>query len=74
MPATGTPEPGGMTWYQLMELIKQLCVKKNVVAADVVEFSPIANLHAPTFLVAKLIYKLIGYRFALDLGVSKKYL
>lgn len=73
MPATGTPEPGGMTWYQLMELIKQLCVRKNVVAADVVEFSPIANLHAPTFLCAKLIYKLIGYRFALDLGVTKKY-
>jgi len=74
MPSTGTPEPGGMTWYQLMELIKQLCIKKNVVAADVVEFSPIPNLHAPNFLVAKLIYKLIGYRFALDLGVSKKYL
>jgi agmatinase len=74
MPATGTPEPGGMTWYQLMELIKQLCVKKNVVAADVVEFAPIPNLHAPNFLVAKLIYKLIGYRYALDLGVSKKYL
>jgi agmatinase len=74
MPATGTPEPGGMTWYQLMELIKQLCIKKNVVAADVVEFAPIPNLHAPTFLVAKLIYKLIGYRYALDLGVSKKYL
>jgi agmatinase len=74
MPATGTPEPGGMTWYQLMELIKQLCIKKNVVAADIVEFAPIANLHAPNFLVAKLIYKLIGYRYALDLGVSKKYL
>lgn len=73
MPATGTPEPGGMTWYQLMELIKALCVRKNVVAADVVEFAPIPNLHAPTFLCAKLIYKLIGYRFALDLGVSKKY-
>lgn len=74
MPATGTPEPGGMTWYQTMELIKQLCVKKNVVCADVVEFSPIPTFHAPSFLVAKLIYKLIGYRFALDLGVSKKYL
>jgi agmatinase len=74
MPATGTPEPGGMTWYQLMELIKQLCIKKTVVGADVVEFAPIATNHAPTFLVAKLIYKLIGYRFALDLGVSKKYL
>lgn len=74
MPATGTPEPGGMTWYQTMELIKQLCIKKNVVAADIVEFAPIDNLHGPNFLVAKLMYKLIGYRFALELGVSKKYL
>lgn len=74
MPATGTPEPGGMTWYQLMDLIKQLCIRKNVVAADVVEFSPIEGMHAPSFLVAKLIYKIIGYRFALDLGVTKKYL
>lgn len=74
MPATGTPEPGGMNWYQLMDLIKQLCIKKNVVAADIVEFSPIPGLHAPEFLVAKLMYKIIGYKFALDLGVTKKYL
>lgn len=74
MPSTGTPEPGGMTWYQLMELIKLLCVRKNVVAADVVELAPIANMHAPDFLVAKMIYKMIGYRYALELGVTKKYL
>ncbi len=74
MPATGTPEPGGIGWYQLMELIKQLCIKKNVVAADIVEYAPIEGFHAPSFLVAKLMYKMIGYRFALDLGVTKKYL
>ncbi len=74
MPATGTPEPGGMNWYQLMDLIKQLCIRKNVVAADIVEYAPIDNFHAPSFLCAKLIYKIIGYRFALDLGVTKKYL
>lgn len=74
MPATGTPEPGGMNWYQLMELIKQLCIRKNVVGADVVEYAPIPGLHAPSFLVAKLLYKMIGYRFALELGVTKKYL
>lgn len=73
MPSTGTPEPGGMNWYQLMELIKHVCVRKNVVGADIVELSPIAGLHAPDFLVAKLAYKLIGYRFALELGVTKKY-
>lgn len=74
MPATGTPEPGGMDWYHLMELIKQVCVRKNVVACDIVELSPIKGLHAPDFLAAKLMYKIIGYRFALDLGVTKKYL
>jgi agmatinase len=73
MPSTGAPEPGGMQWYQLMELIKHLCVRKNVVGADIVELAPIAGLHAPDFLVAKLAYKLIGYRFALELGVTKKY-
>lgn len=73
MPSTGTPEPGGMNWYQLMELIKHVCVRKNVVGADIVELSPIAGLHAPDFLTAKLAYKLIGYRFALELGVTKKY-
>lgn len=74
MPSTGTPEPGGMSWYQMTDLIKLLCVRKNVVAADIVELSPIKGLHAPDFLAAKLIYKLIGYRFALELGVSKRYL
>jgi len=74
MPATGAPEPGGLDWYQLMEVIKTLCVRKNVVAADLTELSPLKDMHAPNFLAAKLIYKLIGYRFALDLGVTKKYL
>jgi len=74
MPATGTPEPGGMTWYQVMDLVKQLCIRKNVVAADIVEYAPIEGFHAPSFLVAKMLYKIIGYKFALDLGVTKKYL
>lgn len=74
MPATGHPEPGGLTWYKLLELIKLVCVRKNVVAADLTELAPIAGLNAPNFLAAKLMYKLIGYRFALDLGVTKKYL
>lgn len=74
MPATGHPEPGGLSWYNLLELIKLVCVRKHVVAADLTELSPIAGLTAPNFLAAKLIYKLIGYRFALDLGVTKKYL
>jgi agmatinase len=74
MPSTGTPEPGGMGWYEATELIKLLCLRKNVVGADFVELAPIAGLHAPDFLVAKLLYKLVGYRFAVELGVTKKYL
>ena len=73
MPSTGTPEPGGMSWHQLMELIKLVCVKRNVVAADIVELAPVKGFHAPDFLAAKIAFKLIGYRFALDLGVTKKY-
>jgi agmatinase len=74
MPATGSPEPGGLDWYQLMELIKLVCVRKNVVGSDVTELSPIKGFAAPNLVAAKLAYKLIGYRFALDLGVTKKYL
>ena len=74
MPATANPEPGGIDWYQMMELIKLACVRKNVVCADVTDLSPIKGMVAPNFVAAKLIYKLIGYRFALDLGVTKKYL
>ena len=73
MPATGNPEPGGLTWYKLLEILRVLCVKRNVVAADITELSPIDGMVAPEFMAAKLLYKLIGYRFALDLGVSKKY-
>ncbi len=74
MPSTGAPEPGGMSWQQLTDLVKTVCINKNVVAADIVDLTPIKTLFAPDFLVAKLLYKIIGYRFALDLGVTKKYL
>lgn len=73
MPSTGTPEPGGMNWYQLMELIKLVCVKRNVVGADIVELAPIKGMSAPDFLAAKIAFKLIGYKYALDLGVTKRY-
>ncbi len=73
MPATSNPQPGGLSWYKLLEILRVLCVKRNVVAADITELSPIDGIVAPDFVAAKLLYKLIGYRFALDLGVSKKY-
>jgi agmatinase len=63
MPAVGTPEPGGLTWRELLSLLKLVMTKKTVVAADVVELCPIPGLVAPTFLAARLVYKLVGYRF-----------
>ncbi len=63
MPSTGTPEPGGLIWHDATELLKEVCMSKNVVGADFVELAPIKGMHAPDFLAAKLIYKLIGYKF-----------
>lgn len=64
VPATGTPEPGGLQWYPVMKLLRRVFAERRVVAADVVELAPIAGYHAADFLVAKLVYKMIGYRFA----------
>jgi agmatinase len=61
VPATGTPEPGGGTWAQALALLRRVFAERRVVAADVVELAPIAGLAAPDFLVAKLVYKMIGY-------------
>jgi agmatinase len=63
MPATGTPEPGGLSWYEALSLLKQVFSRRTVVGCDVVELSPMPPLVAPNFLCAKLIYKMIGYRF-----------
>lgn len=64
MPSTGTPEPGGMDWYQVIDLLKKVSQNKNIVGFDVVELMPTAN-KAPDFLAAKLIYKLLSYKFCL---------
>ena len=63
VPASGTPEPGGLQWYPVLKLLRRVFRERTVHAADVVELAPIAGFHAPDFLVAKLVYKLIGYRF-----------
>lgn len=63
VPSTGTPEPGGLQWYPVLKLLRRVFGEKNVIAADVVELAPTPGLHAPDFLVAKLVYKMIGYRF-----------
>lgn len=60
MPATGTPEPGGLTWYQVMDLLHRVAANRTVCGFDVVELAPIPTMHAPDFTAAKLVYKLIG--------------
>ena len=66
MPATGTPEPGGLSWPEITRLLRATAERRRIVAADVVELSPIPGMIAPNFLCAKLIYKLLTYRFASD--------
>jgi agmatinase len=61
MPATGTPEPGGPSWYPTLKLLRRVLTGKNVVGADVVELAPMGGNAAPDFVVAKLVYKMIGY-------------
>jgi len=61
MPSTGTPEPGGLQWYQTMEILKAVAKNRKIIGADVVELAPIKGLHAPDFVAAKLVYKIIGY-------------
>ncbi|MDZ4244208.1 MAG: agmatinase [Candidatus Doudnabacteria bacterium] len=63
MPATGTPEPGGLSYDQALNLLRAVAREKNLVGADFVELSPIKGIPAYDFLVAKLIYKLISFKF-----------
>jgi agmatinase len=63
IPSTGTPEPGGLLWYDVLALLKTVSAKKNVVGFDVVELCPDGRNKAPDFLAAKLIYKLLSYKF-----------
>jgi agmatinase len=64
MPATGTPEPGGLSWYEALALLRATIERRRVVACDVVELSPLPGIMAPNFLCAKLVYKILTYRFA----------
>jgi agmatinase len=66
MPATGTPEPGGMQWYETLTYLKRVFAEKRVVGFDIVEFAPISGFKAPGLLVAKLYYKLLSYKFAMS--------
>ena len=63
MPATGTPEPGGLSWHDVLRLIRAVTRERKLVGADVTELAPMPGFVAPDFLVAKLVYKIIGYKF-----------
>ncbi|MDC0903246.1 agmatinase [Pelagibacteraceae bacterium] len=63
MPATGTPEPGGLLWEDVLPIIKKVCQMSNIVGADINELAPIKNFNSYNFLVAKLAYKILSYSF-----------
>jgi N1-aminopropylagmatine ureohydrolase len=71
MPSTGTPEPGGMTWYNVLELIRKITEQKNLVGFDIVELCPGLINKAPNFLAAKLLYKVLTYKFLETLNPSR---
>jgi len=63
MPATGTPEPGGLLWEDVLPIMKEVCKISNIVGADINELAPIKNFDSYNFLVAKLAYKILAYTF-----------
>lgn len=63
MPSTGTPEPGGMNWYQITQFLRMVFKRKEVVGFDIVELAPEESNKAPDFLAAKLYYKMLAYAF-----------
>jgi agmatinase len=63
VPTTGTPEPGGLGWYETLTLIRKLAQKKRIVGMDLVEYSYFENYDSPAFLCSKLVYKSLAYIF-----------
>lgn len=63
MPSTGTPEPGGLGWYPLLNFIRRVISQRKLIGFDVVELCPDSRNKAPDFLVAKLIYNMLSYQF-----------
>ena len=63
MPATGTPEPGGLFWDETLEILKIAAKNSNIVGADINELAPIKGFNSYNFLVAKLAYKILSYKF-----------
>ena len=72
MPATGTPEPGGLYWDETLKIIKMAAKNSNIVGADINELSPIKGFNSYNFLVAKLAYKIISYCFEFNKKLNIK--
>jgi agmatinase len=72
MPAVGTPEPGGLSWYETLRLLRRVIESRNVVGCDLVELCPMPGNVAPNFLCAKLLYKILSYRFAADVRKAQR--
>tara|TARA_Y100000590_G_scaffold13423_1_gene16219 strand:- start:147 stop:1043 length:897 start_codon:yes stop_codon:yes gene_type:complete len=72
MPATGTPEPGGLFWNETIKIIKLAAQSSNIVGADVNELSPIKGFDSYNFLTAKLVYKIISYSFEYRKNLYRK--
>ncbi|WP_196889047.1 agmatinase [Aureivirga sp. CE67] len=66
LPSTGTPEPGGLFWYETLDFLKKVFKQKNVVGFDIVELCPNSQEKSSDFLAAKLYYKMLSYKFSLD--------
>ncbi len=64
MPAVGTPEPGGVKWYDLIGFLKKVCLNKRVVGFDVMELCPVPGMIFPDFTAARLVYKILAYIFS----------
>lgn len=61
MPATGTPEPGGLDWQSTMMMMRSIASVANIHGADIVELAPITGMHSPDFIAAQLVYKMMGH-------------
>jgi agmatinase len=71
MPAVGTPEPGGLSWYETLTLLRKVIESRKVVGCDLVELCPTPGNVAPNFLCAKLVYKILTYRFGKELATLR---
>ena len=71
MPSTGTPEPGGLDWFQAMDCLQKIVNTRTIIGGDFVELAPIESLHAPDFLVARLIYNFVGMISRIKSGATR---